>query len=243
MSYIAFDLDALNVARDVGAAAGIPEERVTHGLLRMWAWCFREKTEHVTATHVRGFFGADAVASLVAFGFLATAEGFDCAPETTFRVRGAERYLRISEARRRGAEKTNAAKRERAVKRRSSVAQASLKSVIERALPDALTPSTEHRAPLEASAPRESDRLCADFAEVVGSKYAWQGAKDGTALAHLLTLASIDEVSKRWRSGLKAPATDWASCRTVAQLRSKWNDLAALKEPFVSIEHRPSRIY
>lgn len=143
MSYIAFDLDALNVARDVGAAAGVPEERVTHGLLRMWAWCFREKTEHIDAVQVRGFFGSDAAPALVSFGFLA-ADG------EVFRVRGAQRYLRVAEARRRGAEKTNAAKRERGVsdapstlERRSSDAQATLN----RALPSALTPNTEHRAP------------------------------------------------------------------------------------------------
>lgn len=143
MSYIAFDLDALNVSRDVGAAAGIPEERVTHGLLRMWAWCFREKTASVTAVHVRGFFGIDCAEALIAFGFLAR-------EDDGFRVRGAERYLRISEARRRGAERTNAAKRKRtpsddgpSLKRRSSDAQATL----DRALPNALTPSTEHRTP------------------------------------------------------------------------------------------------
>lgn len=168
-SYIAFDLDALNVARDVGAAADISEERVTHGLLRMWAWCFREKTEHVTATHVRGFFGADAVTSLMAFGFLApAAAGLDLAPEAAFRVRGAERYLRISEARKRGADKTNSAKRERAVsvapaavERRSSDAQATLKSVNERALNDALTPSTEHRTPntKEEAGPSPQEQL------------------------------------------------------------------------------------
>lgn len=166
MSYIAFELDALNVARDVGAAAGIAEERVTHGLLRMWAWCFREKTEHVTATHVRGFFGADCMAALQAFGFLAIAEGFDCAEEAHFRVRGAERYLRVSEARKKGAEKTNAAKRERTasatgatLERRSSDAGATLN----RALPDALTPSTEHRAPntehQEEKAPAAQEQL------------------------------------------------------------------------------------
>lgn len=98
-------------------------------------------------------------------------------------------------------------------------------------------------APAKPTQARDSDRLCADFLEVVGPAYAWQGAKDGTALAHLLTLTTIDEVSRRWRLGLKAPAADWASCRTVAQLRSKWNDLATVKAAFVSIEHQPSRIY
>ena len=95
MSYIAFDLDAINVARDVGAAAGLPEERITHGLLRMWAWCFREKRDTVQAIQVHGFFGAAAAPALVAFGFLAVS-GDD------FRVRGADRYLRVAEGRRKG---------------------------------------------------------------------------------------------------------------------------------------------
>lgn len=151
MSYIAFDLDALNVARDVGAAAGIPEERITHGLLRMWAWCFREKTEHVTNTHVRGFFGADCVGTLSAFGFLAQAEGFDCATDTTYRVRGAERYLRVSEARSK-AGKARAASAVRDAGRLVSTPPAATSTAPAHdqqttSTPPALTPSTEHRAP------------------------------------------------------------------------------------------------
>ena len=246
MSYIAFDLDALNVSRDVGAAAGVPEERITHGLLRMWAWCFREKTDTVQAIQVQGFFGTSAAPALVAFGFLAPA-GAD------FRVRGAERYLRISDARSKGghAAKSNlipgGPKRStgRASSRDPRSAPAETQPSTTLGSTSALTPSTEHRAPnteSKSTAPlfaspaveaeshkvkpqKDSDLLVYDFKVVTGSDYVWNGAKDGAALAALLKAVSLDEVRTRWRRGLEAPASAWASCRTVAQLRQKWNDL------------------
>ena len=73
--------------------------------------------------------------------------------------------------------------------------------------------------------------LVSDFKAVMGSDYRWQGAKDGVALASLLKTAGIDEVRTRWKRGLAADANAWASCRTVAQLASKWNDLANAKPP------------
>lgn len=149
MSYIAFDLDALNVARDVGAAAGIPEERVTHGLLRMWAWCFREKSEHVTATHILGFFGTDACAALAAFGFL------ESGGSARWRVRGADRYLRVSEARSKGGQAARgnlipggpkrSASRDASRESRSAAAEPQPSPPLGSG--SALTPSTEHRAP------------------------------------------------------------------------------------------------
>lgn len=137
MSYIAFELDALNVARDVGGAAGIPEERVTHGLLRLWAWCFREKTEHVDAVQVRGFFGVDAAPALMSFGFLEQAG-------ERYRVRGAQRYLRVSEQRKQaGLARSRAAGR--SAGRYTSEPPADHQR--ETSGPPALAPSTEHRAP------------------------------------------------------------------------------------------------
>lgn len=70
--------------------------------------------------------------------------------------------------------------------------------------------------------------LCADFLDVIGAKYAFNGAKDGAALKWLLQQAPIDEVRRRWRIGLRMPSDRWGSTRTIAQLRSKWNDLAKL---------------
>lgn len=93
------------------------------------------------------------------------------------------------------------------------------------------------------STARDSDRLLADFLEVIGSPYAFGGAKDGASLAYLLTVADMEEISRRWRLGLKASTEDWASCRTIAQLRHKWNDLATAKAAAVSIEHQPSRMF
>jgi hypothetical protein len=93
-------------------------------------------------------------------------------------------------------------------------------------------------------APRDSDALCGAFKALTGQDYLWQGAADGVALAELLKVAPLAEVLVRWRRGLEGDPDEWASCRTVTQLRRKWNDLAAAPKPSapVSIEHRPSRM-
>jgi hypothetical protein len=90
MPYIAFDLDALNRVPNASRACGLPEERITHGLLHLWAYCFREKTDKVSRIHLLGFFGAEAADALAAFGFLEK-DG------DIFRVRGCDRYLRLRE--------------------------------------------------------------------------------------------------------------------------------------------------
>lgn len=87
----------------------------------------------------------------------------------------------------------------------------------------------EKKQPAPASRSRDSDLLVLDFKAIIGADYFWQGAKDGVALARLLKAATLDEVRRRWILGLRAPESAWASCRTVAQLASKWNDLAAAK--------------
>jgi len=269
MTYLAFDLDALNVAADLGRAVGVPEERITHGLLRLWAWCFRSKTETVDETQVRGFFGAEATTALISFGFLEP-------QKDNFRVRGADRYLRITEARRRGGlmskkniisdvySKKQAQKRTKTssnpapagapaeLKLGSSSAQARLQPELKLGSSPALTPSTEHRAPnikrlvedQKNDEPKISDLLCEDFVSIIGSKYFWQGAKDSVALEKLKKHSGIEEIRSRWKLGLTQDSKSWKSCRTVAQLALKWNELAPEeKQSFVSIEHRPSRIF
>ncbi len=86
--------------------------------------------------------------------------------------------------------------------------------------------TTELLAP-DDRAPRETDTLCDDFKEIVGSPYLWQRAKDGAAFAGLRKLHSLGEIRHRWRAGLKSDDR-WLSVRTVAQLAQKWNDLADL---------------
>ena len=94
--FIPVELDALNQVPAVARAAGVEDARITHGLVTLWAHCFRRKEEQVNAIQLRGFFGADVGEVLVAFGFLAPPTGAD------YRVRGARRFAATAEARRRG---------------------------------------------------------------------------------------------------------------------------------------------
>jgi hypothetical protein len=96
VSHLAFDLDALSLVPKVARAAGVPEGDIAWGLLQGWEWCWRQRTDVLTAVHLRGFFGVDVAEALVAFGFLARLE------DGTFRVRGAQRYLRIAEGQSKG---------------------------------------------------------------------------------------------------------------------------------------------
>jgi len=101
VSYLSFDLDALNVVPSVSAAVGVRPGDIAHGLLQLWAYCFRNEVEVVSEVHLKGFFGVDAAAALVAFGFLESLQG-------EFRVRGAKRYLRVKQAQREGGKKGRA---------------------------------------------------------------------------------------------------------------------------------------
>lgn len=95
MSYLQFDLDALKRVPDAARAARCSEESLGYGLVRLWQYCWTEKVDTVTDTHISGFFGGDdeirVSESLVAFKFLErTPSGL--------RVRGADKYLRITGA-------------------------------------------------------------------------------------------------------------------------------------------------
>lgn len=249
MSYIAFDLDALNAAPNVARAARVSEDTIIGGLLRLWAHAFRCKADVLDELEVRGCFdsAADVMPALKAFGFLAEA------PKGKIRVRGAERYLRISEARSKGGKAASGNLKRGTLQPGCqpelvpgySPAPAGTQPGVSPGYSPALTPSTEHLAPNTESKsiaplfasptpepveskpkpPRDSELLQYDFKLVTGSEYRWNGAKDGVALADLLKTSTLDEVRTRWRRGLEAPANAWASCRTVAQLRQKWNDL------------------
>lgn len=74
--------------------------------------------------------------------------------------------------------------------------------------------------------------LAAVFLEARGSEYLWAGAKDSQALKRLLS-QPLAEIERRWRIGLSSQG--WRETATVAQLASKWNDLATPpKGPAVS---------
>lgn len=99
MPYIAFELDAMERAPEVARAIGLSVGDAAWGLLQMWRWCWREKTDSVAAIHLHGFFGAtskDPAVVLEAFGFV------EKGTTSTYRVKGASRYLRLAEGRSRG---------------------------------------------------------------------------------------------------------------------------------------------
>jgi hypothetical protein len=246
MSYIAVDLRVIEgLAGQVARASAASEDRVLAGLVRLWHRCWVTTSDTVTRSQLAGVFGVEGVEALadalVHLEFLDVVEG-------GWRVRGAERYLRLKESRRAGAQKTNAARSRASAKSRS---RASL-SDAGATLPDALPPSTEHRtpnteekmAPAASQPPRKrsraSDALCASFLAIVGTPYAWNGAKDAVALNWCLEHAestgvqtALEVVLDRWERGLAAPS-GWTQVRTVAQLRAKWNDLAPKTRPTAS---------
>lgn len=90
MPSLEVEIDALPRAVNVAGLCNIPYQMVTGGLVAMWFHCWKEGKDRVTAVQLRSFFGgSDVAAGLVDFGFLERVDG------ETFRVRGAQRYLRI----------------------------------------------------------------------------------------------------------------------------------------------------
>jgi hypothetical protein len=137
MPYLAFDLDAMARAEAAARSIGIPDTLVKGGLLNLWMHCFKEETDRVTVPQVAGFFGVVPIAApLVAFGFL-DEEG------DRYRVKGADRYLRIVQGRRKGGQKTAGNLKKGATKPGQSRDRA---GEVSRLAPG-LSPSTEHRAP------------------------------------------------------------------------------------------------
>lgn len=245
-SYIAVDLKAIEThAPAVARATEQPLTHVLGGLNLLWHRCWVNKSAHITRVGLAGIFGPsrldELIASLIDSRFL-EAEG------DAFRVKGAEKYLRISEARS-TAGKTRAESAKRTGGRFTSThQQATSKTPAPHqqvtstppatdqqptSTAPALTPSTEHRAPNTNKdsapaprTPRETDLLQEDFKAIVGTAYVWNGAKDGTAFAKLRKEVSLEEIRTRWKRGLRV-TSGWLAVRTVAQLASKWNDLAA----------------
>jgi hypothetical protein len=91
MPFIAFDLEAMEGVPGAAQCSGVSEDVIGWGLPKLWRYCWRERTDRVSLTVLRGMFGADVTEGLVAFGFIAP-DGL------AFRVRGADRYLRVRKA-------------------------------------------------------------------------------------------------------------------------------------------------
>ena len=239
-TYIAVTLQALESAPLMARAARISEDTAIAGLNRLWAYCWREKTNAITPTHVAGLFTPDAdqlVPSLIAFGFLEQ-DGL------TLRVRGAEKYLRIAEGRSKGGKKAAGNLKQGTTKPGNTSRLTPGSTPAESRLSPGLSSSIEHRAsnieietlaPAVASARDEKpdfraaqEALCTDYATATGAKYAWNGAKDSMALKWCLSQAPLEEVRARWLAGLQVPHGKFERTSTLAELRAKWNNLTPL---------------
>ncbi len=241
--FIAVDLKVIEgLAGATARAAGVSEDAVLAGLIRAWHRCWADEIDTIADIELAGLFSTDdhprMANSLAAFGFIE-------AVEKGFRIRGASRYLRLKESRRRGAEITNSA---RALKRRSE-------SEPERTLKDALSPShrvtespsTEEklagaqkpRTPRHPKEPKPTDprhaplipELVATYADCTGgAKYAF-GPRDAAEVSRLLALAGPEEdagdnVLARWSKGLRLK---FNPCRTLAGLVKRWNEFPAVR--------------
>ena len=239
MAYIAFDLDALNIVPDVAAAAGITPGAVAHGLLKLWAWCFREEVEVVSEVHLKGFFGVDLGPSLEAFGFLARVD-------LGWRVRGAARYLKIKAAQRDGGRKGRA-RSSGGVAGRPQVDPGSTPGIPQvdpgstSGLTRALTPSTEH---LILSVPSERIRARPKREKAPDARHAptikaltdagatIDGGRDAANVTALLALATQQvgpdsasaEVVERWRRAVAHEG--YPAVRTLQELRTHWGHFA-----------------
>lgn len=162
-SYIALELKVIEVlAPQAARASAVHEDRVIAGLVRLYHRCWSLKGDRVTRLQLAGLFGGegldDLVTALVEVGLLeaGTAE---------WRVRGADRYLRLHEARSKGG-KAAAGNLKRGSKRSEGQPGGQPETQPEHppgtapAAPrlepgsspgsfPALAPSTEHRTPIE----------------------------------------------------------------------------------------------
>ena len=230
-NYIAVDLKVVEVlAPMVARSAGISEDRALAGLVRLWHRCWSTTSDVVTLSQLGGCFGGEgieSVAKVLSDDFLEPVDG-------GYRVRGAARYLRLKASRRRGAEMTNAA-------RSKSVEKSTLLERGKRSLNDALSPSTEHRAPsteAKDSAPAKPSRpkraastpdprhaplVAALVAASPG--YAFTG-RDARAVAALLKLGDPAEVERRWRRALSRDT--FPRVRALHELVAAWNHFSTV---------------
>ena len=147
MPYLALDLDARKKCPLVARACGSTAPDVLWGLTELWQHVWTVKADVVTHTVLVGCVGdhPGLVDALVAFEFLEPLE-------EGYRVRGAGRWLKVAEGRRRGAAATNAKRWGAVAQRPEQGGPESLfvaPATVERSLPVALhpTPSTQHPTP------------------------------------------------------------------------------------------------
>lgn len=143
MPYLQVDLDGKRKWPLIAAGLGVHEGFVAKGFLDLWEMCWRDKTDSVGTLNLELYFGAkgERVAELLChFGFLEPAAG-------GFRVRGADKYLRIAEARSAGGKKAAGNLRRGPNLPGSSREPAGSQPGSTSGSRPALTPITEHQSP------------------------------------------------------------------------------------------------
>lgn len=244
MPYLQVELDAMDKWPMVASGCGVAEATVYRGFLKLWAHCWREKTSVVTPTHLECLFemperGQRAGHILATFGFVEPVDG-------GYRVCGADKYLRITEARSRGGKKASA-NLKRGKSPGSSRKTAGKQPEDSPGSAPALTSNIEHHssnkllkstAPADAAPPAPKSEIKALEADLVsdysamrpGATYKHGGAKDTEQLKAILATGMPREtVRGMWRYGLKQ--SGWLGINTIAQLGQKFNDLAGFYEP------------
>lgn len=241
MPYVQVELDALKVCPDVARVTGLSDLVVTGGLVRMWAYCWEAKTETLRPLQLAALFGCRDAAllaeALEAFGFLEAADG-------GYRVKGAQRYLRLDDGRSKGGKAAAGnlipGARQKARKQAAEFSAAAesqpraSREAAERSsrLSSALTPNTEHQSPKLHKPPTpfaempHSPPLVERVAEVFkaerGVDYSPTFADEHAGRA-LLGKGSEDEVLRRWAIGLRAR---YPACNGLPDLLRNWNAYA-----------------
>lgn len=236
MPYLQVDLDVLEVTPAASSAAGVSAGTFVYGLLQLWRNAWRRKSAEASLPQIAGFFASDdpqrVADALVGFGFLEPG---------TLRIKGAERYLRISEQRKAagklGGIKSQAA-RKQVLEQPPSKPEASAEQTPKQN--EALTSSIEHHSSNNDHRTASSewgklplvDRLREIFREEKHDDYGLSSA-DELAGRELLRLASGDEkaIERRWRNGLRR--TRYPVIASLVELAkpANWNHCATDEAP------------
>ena len=229
MSHIAVDLKVIEVhAPAVARGAGVSEDRVLAGLVRLWHRCWSTKAVAVTEVEIAGAFGPERLGELIRS---METEFLRKQPDGTFHVCGADQYLRIREGHSKGghASKSNLIP---GGKKRSAPAERQPKNSRDQAetpprQSSALPPSTEHRAPNTEQKTAPASRsphpdhqstvaaLMAAFRAANGADYPF-GPRDGKAVKEMLAVSGQPEILAAWSKALGS--SEWPTVRTLPEL-------------------------
>lgn len=228
MPYLAFELDAKKTAVKVARSVGVEPCVVAWALLELWEHVWETKQPIVTELVLFGCIGPSTALrdALVAFDFLERVEN-------GYRVRGASRYLRVSEARADAGKKRVAGAHRDTKGRLTSKPPALAGDVTSK--PPALPPSTEHRTPNTDLFPSETgekgwnELVAALFLAFETQRRSGPNPrpKDWKALKRLRerTRGNDSEILARWTRGLAAQFKQHVD--SFWDLDDRWDSLTA----------------